>query len=372
MNIKLTNIILSFLLVVVFLKGEEAQISLDNLDAFFLKGVDNKIYTKTDFNGENGNLIVFLSNHCKISQLFQISLISNYEKWKNNGIKLFCISPNYELSILPDELAYSNLGDSFQEMKLRAIEQKYNFPFLYDGEKQILTNQLNVKITPCAFLFDKFDRLIYFGKIGDIDKLNTFQNSVLSQKIEALIDGKNLKFSRTKLYGTRVKFEKDIKIAQDVAYRYSREKIRISFTDERRLNFFIEQKTDYPKLFYFWTMNDNEELNRENLITISKYFKIFRKRGFKVFTVCVGEGEKKDEMVEVLEKAQLSAINLYTSGTELTKASHLRPPIGNFTTPFTRLVSGSGAKLYGTVGVINAIMLRNSILQSLNDADQRQ
>ena len=74
-----------------------------------------------------------------------------------------------------------------------------------------MTNQLNVKITPCAFLFDKFDRLIYFGKIGDIDKLNTFQNSVLSQKIEALIDGKNLKFSRTKLYGTRVKFRKRYK-----------------------------------------------------------------------------------------------------------------------------------------------------------------
>ena len=55
-----------------------------------------------------------------------------------------------------------------------------------------------------------------------------------------------------------------------------------------------------------------------------------------------GKEDKKDEMVEVLEKAQLSAINLYTSGTEITKASHLRPPIGNFTTPFTRLISGSG------------------------------
>ena len=59
MNIKLTNIILSFLLVIVCLKGEETQISLDNLDAFFLKGVDNRIYTKSDINGENGNLIVF-------------------------------------------------------------------------------------------------------------------------------------------------------------------------------------------------------------------------------------------------------------------------------------------------------------------------
>ena len=31
--------------------------------------------------------------------------------------------------------------------EIRAVEQKYNFR-LYDGEKQILTNQLNVKITP--------------------------------------------------------------------------------------------------------------------------------------------------------------------------------------------------------------------------------
>ena len=100
-----------------------------------------------------------------------------------------------------------------------------------------------------AFLFNKFDRLIYFGRIGDIDKIDSFQNSVLS-KNRALIDGKNLKFSRTKLYGTRVKFEKDIKITQDVAYRYSREKKDSHLPMKEDLTF-IEQKTDYPKLFTF-------------------------------------------------------------------------------------------------------------------------
>ena len=69
----------------------------------------------------------------------------------DNGIKLFVISPNIEKAILPDELAYTEVGDSMDGMKERAILQNYNFPYLYDGDNQTITNALNAKITPQHF-----------------------------------------------------------------------------------------------------------------------------------------------------------------------------------------------------------------------------
>ncbi len=342
------------------------DLTIKKLSQFRALGTSEKIYCKDDFNGIKGNLIIFISNHCKISQKFQKVLVEQNNIWKENNIKLICISPNSEKAILPDELAYSNHGDSFEEMKLRAKEQNYNFPFLYDGDSQKISKQFNVKVTPTAYLFNANGILKYYGKLGDIDNVENFKNQELSTKVDKLIRGEKLNFSRTKVYGTSVKSIADLKIAEDVARRYSQETVSITYADKRRIDFFLNQKTNYPKLFYFWSLGQNGNENRENLITISKNFKIFRKRGIKVFTVCICPEKKSKDALEILRQAQLSSLNYYTSGSEITSAIKLRPPIGFNVTPFCRLLSGEGERFYGTVGIIEDKALRLDILNLLD------
>ena len=131
-----------------------SEVRKQKLPSFDLRGTNGQVYTESDFSKNKLLALVFLSNHCKVSQLFQGHLIELSQKFEKEAI-IIGVSPNFDKSILPDELAYSDLGDSFEDMRKRAIRMKYNFPYLHDGEKQQLTQAIGVKITPTVYLFDR-------------------------------------------------------------------------------------------------------------------------------------------------------------------------------------------------------------------------
>jgi hypothetical protein len=332
--------------------AKEKNISIKQIPKFELKDTKNIIFSNKDLNGRLGTLIIFLSNHCKISQSFQKPLNIINIQWEQKGIKLLAISPNYENAILPDELAYSDSGDTFKEMQSRAVRERFNFPYIYDGEKQIITQSLNVKITPSAYLFNSDGILVYSGRIGNHEKPNDLGNSELNQNIEELICGREVNYNRIRMYGTSVKFKKDMLIAENVKKRYASESVQLNHADQRKLKFFLNQTTNYPKFFYVWSLHENSEQNRNNLITISSNFKIFRKRGLKVYTVCVCKEEEKPDALEILKRAQLSALNFYIYGNEISEISKLRAAGGFKITPFCRLLNGDNTFDYGVNGLI--------------------
>ena len=346
--------------------AKEKKISIKQIPKFELKDTKNIIFSNKDLNGRLGTLIIFLSNHCKISQSFQKPLNIINIQWEQKGIKLLAISPNYENAILPDELAYSDSGDTFKEMQSRAIQERFNFPYIYDGEKQIITQSLNVKITPSAYLFNSDGILVYSGRIGSHEKPNDLGNSELNQNIEELICGKEVNYNRMRMYGTSVKFKKDMLIAENIKKRYASESVQLNHADQRKLKFFLNQTTNYPKFFYVWSLHENSEQNRNNLITISSNFKIFRKRGLKVYTFCICNEKQKPEALEVLQRAQLSALNFYIAGNEIYEISKLRSADGFITTPFCRLLNGDNTFDYGVNGLIEYRKLRISFLNALN------
>ena len=346
--------------------AKEKNISIKQIPKFELKDTKNIIFSNKDLNGRLGTLIIFLSNHCKISQSFQKPLNIINIQWEQKGIKLLAISPNYENAILPDELAYSDSGDTFKEMQSRAVRERFNFPYIYDGEKQIITQSLNVKITPSAYLFNSDGILVYSGRIGNHEKPNDLGNSELNQNIEELICGREVNYNRIRMYGTSVKFKKDMLIAENVKKRYASESVQLNHADQRKLKFFLNQTTNYPRFFYVWSLHENSEQNRNNLITISSNFKIFRKRGLKVYTVCVCKEEEKPDALEILKRAQLSALNFYIYGNEISEISKLRSAGGFKITPFCRLLNGDNTFDYGVNGLIDYKKLRISFLNALN------
>lgn len=369
---KLENITKKFLcfgLIYIFnftILAKNQNITIKQISEFSLMGVDYKTYTNKDLNGLNGTLLVFLSNHCKFSQTFQQFLVHSNRKWNNQGIKLIAISPNHEKAVLPDEMAFSEVGDSFEEMVLRAQTQNYNFAYIYDGKNQIITKSIETKITPSAYLFDRQGELVYSGRIGDHEMPNDYEKSELHQNIVKLINKEKVEYNRTKIHGTAIKFKKDIRFAENLAKRYAEETIRLNYADERKLNFFIEQETNYPRFFYVWSLENNPDVTRENLIKISTVYKIFRKRGIKVFTVCICKPEDQSKVLEILKQTQLSSFNFYTGGTEVSKLVTLRSQEGKRITPFGRIIQGDNSLAYGKNDLLDIKVLKREFLYTLN------
>ena len=62
-------------------------------------------------------------------------------------------------------MGYTDLGDSIEDMKMRAEHRAFNFPFLYDGETQEATTKFGPTATPHVFVFDQARTLRYQGRI---------------------------------------------------------------------------------------------------------------------------------------------------------------------------------------------------------------
>ena len=263
-------------------------------------------------------------------------------------------------------MAFSEVGDSFEEMVLRAQTQNYNFAYIYDGKNQIITKSIETKITPSAYLFDSQGELVYSGRIGDHEMPNDYEKSELHQNIVKLINKEKVEYNRTKIHGTAIKFKKDIRFAENLAKRYAEETIRLNYADERKLNFFIEQETNYPRFFYVWSLENNPDVTRENLIKISTVYKIFRTRGIKVFTVCICKPEDQSKVLEILKQTQLSSFNFYTGGTEVSKLVTLRSQEGKRITPFCRIIQGDNSLAYGKNDLLDIKVLKREFLYTLN------
>jgi AhpC/TSA family len=75
------------------------------------------------------------------------------------------ISSNSVKALNYAELGYTDMGDSFEEMKDRAADKRFNFPYLYDGEQQKTALNYGPVATPHCFVFDKDRILRYTGRI---------------------------------------------------------------------------------------------------------------------------------------------------------------------------------------------------------------
>src|SRR5207253_10989672 len=74
---------------------------------------------------------------------------------------------------------YTDLGDSFEEMKIRAKDKKFPFLYLNDGDTQQTAKAYGVLATPHVFIFDQGRKLRYVGRIDDaeVDRKSTRLNS---------------------------------------------------------------------------------------------------------------------------------------------------------------------------------------------------
>src|SRR5262249_1345138 len=103
---------------------------------FKLPGVDGRDYTLKDLAAARLVLIVFTCNHCPTAQAYESRIAQLHADYKDQGVAVVAISPNDPKAVRLDELGYTDLGDSFAEMQLRAKERKFAFPYLYDGDTQ--------------------------------------------------------------------------------------------------------------------------------------------------------------------------------------------------------------------------------------------
>jgi thiol-disulfide isomerase/thioredoxin len=113
---------------------------------FSLPGTDGKTYSLKDFASAKLLVIIFTCNHCPTAQAYEERIKTLVTDYKTRGVAIVAISPNDRQAVTLGEMGYTDLGDSFEEMRIRAKYRQFNFRYLYDGE----TSQASMKYGPQA------------------------------------------------------------------------------------------------------------------------------------------------------------------------------------------------------------------------------
>src|ERR1041385_3573740 len=85
---------------------------------FVLPGVDGKTHRLGDFSGSKILVIAFTCNHCPTAQLYEGRIKQLAAYYRGRNVAVIAIQPNDPNAVRLDELGYTDLSDSFAEMKI--------------------------------------------------------------------------------------------------------------------------------------------------------------------------------------------------------------------------------------------------------------
>ena len=144
--------------------------------------ISGKNNSLDELKGSEGTLIMFICNHCPYVKHINSTIANLANLYHGNKINFIAISSN-------DVINYPQ--DSPQLMKEMALENNFNFPYLYD-ESQEVAKSYHAACTPDFYLFDSSLQLLYRGQIDDSRPGNNIKSdgSDIKNAINCLLNKK--------------------------------------------------------------------------------------------------------------------------------------------------------------------------------------
>ena len=327
---------------------------------FSLPATDGNTYTLASFKDAKVLVVVFMCNHCPTSQAYERRIISLTSEYAAKGVRVVGISPNAPSALRLDELGYSDVGDGFGDMKIRARNAGYNFPYLYDGETEITSKQYGPISTPHIFIFDQQRRLRYNGRIDDQENPAKTPRSLDARNaIDALLTGKEPPVAVTKTFGCSIKWIENSNWPQKAAITWAHEPVRldtISITGIANLVRNDSKKLRLINLWATWCIPCVEEYPQ--LVALNR---IYRDRGFELVSISTDDSTARLKVLHFLEKQECSSPNYIYTGDDRYKLMETIDPKWQGALPYSLLVEPGGKIVYAKQGAIDAEQLRKII-----------
>jgi len=325
---------------------------------FDLPGVDDKNHKLADYSDAKVLMVIFTCNHCPTAQAYEERLNKMVDDYQDKGVAIVAISPNDPIAVRLDELGYSDLGDTLEDMKIRAKKAGFKFPYLYDGETQKVSLSYGALATPHVFIFDADRKLRYKGRIDDSEEGNP-KSQDARNAIDALLAGKKVPVETTKVFGCSTKWFTKREDAKRTIQKWNKEPVDLKRIDLNQLKAIAANETEKLRIVNVWATWCGpclEEL--PELVTINR---MYRGRKFEMVTVSVDDLADQEKALRVLTKTNVSCRNvLFNSGNQDQLFETLDPEWeGGF--PYTVLIAPGGKIVYRKQGQIDPEEVKQAI-----------
>lgn len=329
--------------------------------AFALKGTDGKTYTLGSFAKAKVLAIIFSCNHCPTAQAYEERIKQLVKDYAQQQVAVVMISPNSPKAVNLGELGYTEMSDSYDEMKLRAKDHAFNFPYLYDGDDQKVSIAYGPVATPHAFVFDANRKLRYTGRLDSKEKPGTGQSEDLRAAIDALAKGEEVKSPVQKTFGCSIKWAWKDELNAKIHEEWAKRPVTLDSLDAEGVKELVKNNGDKLRLINVWATWCGPCI--QELPEFVNTDRMYRERDFEFITITTDNPDKMAKALSMLKKMQASNKNYLYSGGDKYQLIDAIDPQWQGALPYTLLVEPGGKVVFRKQGAVNMMELRKAIVE---------
>jgi peroxiredoxin len=327
---------------------------------FELPGVDGKTYSLADFAAAKVLVVVFTADHCPTAQAYEGRIEKLYADYEDRGVALVAISPNDPRALRLDEQGFTDLGDTLEDMKIRAKDRGWKFPYLYDGDTQETARKYGPVATPHVFVFDAQRKLRFVGRVDDNENPAKATTHEARDAIEAVLAGREVAVPTTKVFGCSVKWAEKSGWVERGEREWAQEPVALETIDTSTMKKIAKGDAKKLRLINAWaTWCGPCVVEFPDLVALNH---IYRDRDFEVVTVNADPPENRDKALEFLKSKHASMRNVALAKGDPYDMVEAVDRRWQGALPYTMLVAPGGKVLYRSEGAFDLLALRKAIV----------
>jgi peroxiredoxin len=333
---------------------------------FQLPASDGKTYSLASFRDAKALVIIFTAVHCPTAEVYENRIKQLVSDYRDKGVAIVAIQPNNAEAVRLDEMGYTDLGDSLEDMKIRAEHRKFNFPFLYDGEKQLVSRAYGPVATPHVFVFDRERKLRYQGRIDSNPREAYAKVPDTRNAIDAVLAGKPAEVETTPTVGCSIKWIGKSSTNTELA-RFKKEPVTLEKIDVAGIKAIRQNATDKTVLVNFWATWCAPCV--AEIPDLVKTWRMYRKRPFELVTVSINYPDEEKAVRKFLEEHLVASRNHISGSMDPYELMPAFDPEWNGGVPYSMLIAPGGRVLFKGTGTLDILKTRRLILASFPDDD---
>jgi peroxiredoxin len=330
---------------------------------FELPGVDGKIHKLSDYASSRVLVVIFTCDHCPIAQMYENRIEKLYDDYSNRGVAIVAIQGNDPNATTIDELDSSDLGDTLPEMKIRVQYKHLHYPYLYDGADQSAARAYGPQATPHVFVFDKDRRLRYQGRFDNSYRIEKVNTNDARNAIDALLANKPVPVAQTAVFGCSTKWQEKEALRVAAEQKLDAQPVSVNLVDAAALKKLRANAGDNYTLVAFWATWCTSCV--AEFSDLQDTFRMYSDRGLNLVTVSVNTPDEKPSVLRLLEKKHATSRNLLFSSDDTAALQAAFDPKWQSAVPYTVLLGPNGKVLYSTLGSVDILQLRRTILAAM-------
>jgi peroxiredoxin len=334
---------------------------------FSLPGIDGKTHSLADYASSRVLAIVFTGNACAASQLYESRLHKLHEDYRDRGVTLVAINPNNPAALQPQDLSFSDVGESLDDMKTRAARRRLAYRYLSD-QAQTVARQFGVVSTPHIFVFDQSRKLQYEGRIDDELREGAVKSSYARSAIDALLAGREAPVEHTRVAGCTVKGLSGPPPAAQPRADTDKAQVPLTMAGAEELKRLRQNGTGKLLLVNFWATWCAP--CAAEFPDLEATYRMYRPRNLEFVTVSVNDPEERAAVLEFLQTHRATHDNLLFATSDVYGLQEAFDPKMPAAVPFTLLLAPNGDVLHQQLGELDVLKLRRAILANLPEDPQ--